>query len=221
MNLHLSVNELRSFSEKIGFRYCCHKSQRLEAGVSYKRLRDEVTRQHNWIVDKVDEMTNYTALKKENPKKKINVKKAIQDAVKELEKTNTHHDYAIPTTHDISDHLLKGTKFGKFRSKAFPNAAQFMKQVDAFEWFSSEFEKNFGVIRGNDALPAMHMKVLGRHDIGEQHVYDISVDKTHSFLAEGVVAHNCMISHGAVQFLKREPSIVRTNTLYGLIKIQV
>ena len=203
MTLHLSVNELRSFSERIGFRYCCHKSQRLEAGVSYKRLRDEVTRQHNWIVDKVDEMTNYSVLKKEDPKKKINVNKAIKEAVKELEKTEPLlHSYAIPTTHDISDHILKGTKFGKFRSKAFPNAAEFMEQVDAYEWFSSEFEKNFGVSCDSDALPVMHMRVLGRHDIGEQSVYDISVDKTHSFLAEGVVAHNCMIAHGTSRFLK-------------------
>ena len=43
LTLHLDINELISFSEKIGFRYCCHKSQRLEAGVSYKRLKNEVT----------------------------------------------------------------------------------------------------------------------------------------------------------------------------------
>jgi DNA-directed RNA polymerase II subunit RPB2 len=32
-------------------------------------------------------------------------------------------------------------------------------------------------------------------------VYDIEVEKTNSFLADGVVAHNCMISHGVSRFL--------------------
>jgi intein/homing endonuclease len=49
VTLHLDMDELIPFSEKIGFRYCCHKSQRLEAGVSYKRLRNEVIRQHEWL----------------------------------------------------------------------------------------------------------------------------------------------------------------------------
>jgi DNA-directed RNA polymerase beta subunit len=33
-------------------------------------------------------------------------------------------------------------------------------------------------------------------------VYDIEVDKIHSFLANGIVAHNCMISHGVSRFLR-------------------
>ena len=33
-------------------------------------------------------------------------------------------------------------------------------------------------------------------------VYDIRVDKVHSFLANGIVAHNCMVSHGAARFTK-------------------
>lgn len=196
--LHLSINELRSFSTKIGFRYCCHKSQRLEAGVSYKRLRDEVTRQHNWIVARVDEITNYTALKKANPKKIVGTKKAVNQAIAEMEESEPLiHPYAIPSTHDISDHLLKNTKFGKFRSKGFPNAYEFMEQVGALGWFDK-----YGVEPEARSLPVMFMKVLGRHDIGEHPVYDISVAETTSFLAEGVVAHNCMIGHGTSRFLK-------------------
>jgi hypothetical protein len=54
MNLHLEMEELIPFAEKVGFRYCCHKSQRLEAAVSYRRLRVEVIRQHNCLVNRVD-----------------------------------------------------------------------------------------------------------------------------------------------------------------------
>ena len=58
----------------------------------------------------------------------------------------------------------------------------------------------------------MNMKVIGRKSVGNKPVYDISVDKTHSFLAEGVVAHNCMIAHGMGQFLKER--LLETSDLY-------
>ena len=48
--LHLDISELLPFHEKIGFRYCCHKNQRLEAAVAYMSLRVNVTRQKKWII---------------------------------------------------------------------------------------------------------------------------------------------------------------------------
>ena len=48
----------------------------------------------------------------------------------------------------------------------------------------------------------MNLKVLGRIDIGKQKMYDIQVENTNSFLANGIVSHNCMIAHGSLQFLK-------------------
>lgn len=231
--MYLSIDELIPFAEKIGFRYCCHKTQRLEAGVSYKRLRQEVTRQHNWITDKVNELTNYTETKKLFPNKNISTKKAIVQAVEELKKIEPLiHSYAIPTGKDISDHLIKGefehvdeeflneyennenaknnennqnvlgTQFGKFRSKTFPNAAEFMKDVGAYDWFSHDDQKKYGVDKDDACLKTMNMRVIDRRSVGLQKVCDISVENTHSFLAEGIVAHNCMISHGAGMFLK-------------------
>ena len=48
----------------------------------------------------------------------------------------------------------------------------------------------------------MNLKVIDIRPAGVHKVYDIQVDKEESFLANGVVAHNCMISHGAMGFLK-------------------
>ena len=143
LTLHLDINELIPFSEKIGFRYCCHKSQRLEAGVSYKRLRNEVTRQHNWIVNRVDELTHFSEIKKETPNKIVHTKDAILKAVQELKAVEPIiHEYAIPSTHDITDHLVKGTQFGSFRGKGFPTAEEFLKEIGALDWFlTPECEK--------------------------------------------------------------------------------
>lgn len=207
--LHLDISELVPFWEKIGFRHCVHKSLRLEAGASYKRLREMVTRQHNWLVQRVDEITDFSEIKKQNPTKIVGTKKAIEQAVNELSKRETLiHSYAIPTTHDITDHLVKGTSFGKFTSKSFPNAEEFMKDVGAYHWFVEEEESNnirghtcYAIKTEDDVLPTMEMTVVGIRPCGLEEVYDIEVEETNSFLANGVVAHNCMISHGVSRFL--------------------
>ena len=232
LTLHLDIDELIPFSEKIGFRYCCHKSQRLEAGVSYKRLRNEVKRQHNWLVKRVDEITNFSKIKKEFPDKIVPTKKAIKQAVEELRSFEPLiHQYAIPSTHDITDHLIKGTEFGKFNSKLFPSAEEYFKEIGVLDWFlnndndnkkyereveedinineeyefSEETKDNilcYGVNRDWKGLPTMNLKVIDIRPAGIHPVYDIEVENTHSFLANGIVAHNCMVSHGASRFTK-------------------
>ena len=199
INLHLDINELIPFHDKIGFRYCCHKSLRLEAGVSYRRLRETVVDQHNWIVNRVDELTDFANKKKENPDKIIPTKKAIEQATKELQKKEMIlHKYAIPTTHDITDHLVKGTKFGSFRSKSFPTVEDFVTEIGALEWF----DDSYATKTNEGGLPTMNLEVIDIRPVGKHLVYDIEVDKIHSFLANGIVAHNCMIGHGMGQFLK-------------------
>jgi len=225
LTLHLDINELIPFSEKIGFRYCCHKSQRLEAGVTYKRLRNEVTRQHNWLVNRVDELTHFSEIKKETPNKIVHTKDAILRAVEELKVIEPIiHEYAIPSTHDITDHLVKGTQFGAFRGKGFPTAEEFLKEIGALDWFLTPENKKeeidddtlelfdeepeetdiscYGVNRECEGLPTMELKVIDIRPAGVHPVYDIEVEKTHSFLANGIVAHNCMISHGAARFTR-------------------
>ncbi len=233
LTLHLCIDELPRFHEKIGFRYCCHKSQRLEAGASYKRLRDGVTRQHNWIVERVDEITQFSKIKKEFPNKIVPTKKAIERAVKELtEKETLLHEYAIPSTHDITDHLVKGTKFGNFRGKGFPNAEEYLKDIGALDWFLQDepvkpepgdsppseedtllegltnLNISYGVNRKCEGLPTMNLRVIDIRPAGVHPVYDIQVDDTHTFLANGIVAHNCMIGHGVSKFLQERLFLV-------------
>jgi intein/homing endonuclease len=228
--LHIDMSDLITFHDKIGFRYCCHKTQRLEAAVSYKRLRSEVTRQHNWIVDRVDQITRFKEIKSVSPQKIVPTKNAIVQAVKELKEIEPLiHEYAIPSTHDITDHLIKGTQFGRFTSKSFPTAEEFIEKIGALDCFltdndnkkvveneeSTEEEttqettqegdnevKPYGVIRGDASLPTMNLKVIDVRPIGLHKVYDIEVNRVHSFLANGIVVHNCILSHGAIQFLK-------------------
>ena len=89
------------------------------------------------IVDKVDKATNYKYSK--DNKIKIDVNKAINDAVNEVKEDETLiHNYAIPTVYDIRDHLIRGTKFGSFRSKSFPTAEDYLRNVGALDWFLND-----------------------------------------------------------------------------------
>ena len=123
--LHIKISDISKFAEKIGFRYCCHKSIRLEAGKVYR---------------------NYL----------------------EFNKTKC-------------------------------SSTEYFKKIGAFGFFE---KGKFGVMRENVGMPNMVLKVLEIKNVGLKPVYDIQVDKTESFLANGVVVHNCMISHGCSRFLR-------------------
>ena len=129
LSLH-HIKDLNNFTNKIGFRYSCHKSQRLLAGSSY----------HEY--------------------KKIN-----------------------------KDPLI---------------ACDYIESIGVLDWFLTDNSKTttYSVKREKQCLPTMNLKVISIKNIGLKDVYDIQVDKTHSFLANGIVAHNCMIAHGVSRFLK-------------------
>jgi intein/homing endonuclease len=242
--LHLDISELIPFYEKIGFRYCCHKNQRLEAAVAYMRLRSNVTRQKTWIISRINELTDYKNLKTQNPTKIVGTTKAAKQALEELKaKEPILHPCSIPSNHDILEYLVNEREGGKFASSKFISSTDFLKSIGAIDWFnepkkrlepttlteqletveSTESEEhteptestesaeptqtetvinNYGVVRETEVIPTMNLKVIDIRPAGVHKVYDIQVDKEESFLANGIVAHNCMISHGAMGFLK-------------------
>jgi DNA-directed RNA polymerase II subunit RPB2 len=218
LTLQLSIEDLIPFSEKIGFRYCYHKSQRLEAGVSYNRLRNEVIKQNNWIVNRVNELTNFQKIKEEFPNKNIQTKQAIIKAVEELKQNEPLiHEYAIPSAHDISNHFVKRTQIETFGREGFPTAEEYFREIGAINWFINDIVNNkinennnnnnneltlYGVNCESQGLPTMNLKVIDIRPAGVHPVYDIEVENTHSFLANGIVAHNCMVSHGASRFTR-------------------
>ena len=227
--LHLDISELIPFHEKIGFRYCCHKNQRLEAAVAYMSLRVNVTRQKKWIINRVNELTNYKELKSQNPDKIVGTTNAVKKAIEELKAIEPIlHECSIPSTHDILEYLVNEREGGKFSSAKFISSIDFLTSIGASDWFTTPVTQipdisetmetldisetlelpitnttnNYGVIKNDDVLPTMNLKVIDIRKAGVHKVYDIQVEKEESFLANGVVSHNCMISHGTMGFLK-------------------
>lgn len=188
--LHIGTNEALTYHSNIGFRYCSHKSMRFEAFVAHKRLCSNILRQRLWIVNRVDDILNFKK-RYANGAIKINTSKAIQQAVDELQQQETLlHPQVVPTPHDLSDHLLKGTQL---KSSKFESDGEFIERIGIMSWFRDDQVKI--------GLPTMNLKVIDVRPCGVETVYDIQVDKTESFLANGVVAHNCIITHGTSRFL--------------------
>lgn len=227
VTLQINIDQLIKFSELIGFRYCCHKSQRLEAAVSYRRLREKTAEQTRWVVERVRELSGYIR----GTRSKISLKKCVEQAHEELKKGPVYNDYySLPSYEMVRERLKRDAytseNLDKMKYDKFPTAEEYLRSIGALEFFQEEeysdiqfddglvpiiFEEEnepeikkkitYGVSNKRDNIPTFNLKVIHIEPIGLQDVYDIQVDKTHNFLANGAVAHNCLIDHGAAEML--------------------
>lgn len=237
LKIKIDIDDLVKFSNEIGFRYCCHKNQRLTAVVSYQRLRENVLRQENIILDYMIKNGEYI----KNPDKiKKNCKKTETQLLNEIR--NDILPLNEPIIHEYINKLdrIKPTDYIKVEkdensqvknicvskitkihtSKYFPIIGEYLVNIGAYKWFQennndsdsdSDNDKSYdtnssditySVDFDSEVLPAMNLKIIDIRDDGEHEVYDIEVEKDHSYLANGIVSHNCMISHGTTHMLK-------------------
>ena len=66
-----------------------------------------------------------------------------------------------------------------------------LRDCGAYEWLQPSF------VPSDDSLPAWHVGVIGVRSVGTRPTFDLSVQDTHLFVANGLVVHNCHI-HGVV-----------------------
>ena len=186
--ISIPVSDSIKFKEKIGFGYCCHKSMRLEAGCRYLRYRENVWNQQERIIEHVK-------MKREelrSQKKKYSIDMLTESAIQQ-EKFFYNDYYGHPTPSQMTEFLLSRRRTEKpmFSRKHFPGPMEYMERIGARDLFASNGESKYGVDINSNSLPLFKLKVIGREDIGEHEVFDIEVKDSHSFLANGVVVHNC------------------------------
>ena len=196
--LSVPLTHLIQFAEKIGFRYCEHKSLKLDAGVSYRRFREGVVRQRQWICERVDEISEYR-IKKANGAKQVTIIKAIEQAVAELEdKEPILHKEAIPST-KMAGRIILSKSNNELRSATFPTVEDYFKEIGAIDMFigAEDGKPNYGIKRSQSVLPVYWLKVVGvKYTQKLEKMYDITVDETESYVTNGVVSHNCMLGQG-------------------------
>ena len=111
------------------------------------------------------------------------------------------HEESIPKR-QILARLLSGKSENVIRSPSFPTVEDYFKEIGVMNLFESDDEISYGVDRDSLTLPVYYLKILDIRRNGTAKMYDIQVEETNSFLANGVVAHNCLLGAGVPYFAK-------------------
>lgn len=189
--LYIKSSDILLYKEYIGFSYCVHKSMRLELGYSYLKLRDNIWKQQKWLVDKVKLL-----------KKSLTLEKAVNLAIEELYLSFPIYNeyYSKPSVKQMIELMRSRKKWDKpmFLYKYFPTFPNYIESLGCSDIFNS-----YGVDIDKDILPIIYKKLIYIEYIGKKQVYDLEVSESHSFVANGIVVHNCI----------HDPKIIRYNTL--------
>lgn len=178
------------FAEKIGFRYCSDKNNKLTVASSYQRYSDNVRKQHINLILKTSEMYDLN-------NKKIGIKEMLIKTRKELYENEIplHEHISISKSTDVNNHRSRPISLKDYNllQKYFPTAREYTRLVGCEHWFSENkcSKKVYSIKRTDICTPCIYLDVVDvRHD-GIDDVYDIIDVPNHSFLANGIVVHNC------------------------------
>jgi len=201
--LKINMKDVFNFKYNIGFSYCVHKSMRLEVGCSYLQLRDNVWEQQKWLVNRVKELKNTKSI--EN-----STKQAIKELKKQFPIYNQY--YSNPTKSQMTELLRPRKKWKKpmFSYKYFPEFEEYATSINGYNLFSFGDDTKYGVHIDESVLPILHKKLIHVKSIGKQQVYDLEVDISHSFIANGIVVHNC----------EHDPKVIRKIQLGKYISVE-
>ena len=206
---------INEFYKNIGFAHCISKHTRLAVSSSVINLRNNIKTQNDFVTNKFNDLSNYSQLNNDSIKlgysgsKKAhyinnNLKLKLDDyrdiAIQEWEINNPIYGH-IKSTSSIRDNIINKTN----NTVPFLNEKKLLESWGVYNWFRNDNnikkdkENNkkkvtattYSTNRNRDTIPCIEMKVLQRIDDGILDTYDINVDKTHNFTANGIVVHNC------------------------------
>jgi len=107
--------------------------------------------------------------------------------------------YSKPTINLLYDYVKRAKVNGEYhvnsiRIKNIIDAKEFLELTNTTHMFNNLSKCNkvtYSTMRDN-VLPIYYMSVIdNRMTDTEEYVYDINVDKSHTFMANGIVVHNC------------------------------
>lgn len=211
--LRIYTKDIKKFYLHIGFKYCIHKAVRLNAIISYIKLRDNIERQCNWVVNRAKELKGSPSVsspskRKEGKWRKILLSEAVQIAHNEL-KANEYifnNKYSLPDYQFVVQRLKRTSKYKGIRTSMrreyFPTVFDYLKQTGAIKFFIDKPKKTtYAVPLNQNSVPIFYLRVVSIKNVGLKKVYDIEVENSHNFLANGIVVHNC---HDPKEIRKKE-----------------
>jgi hypothetical protein len=217
----LEVVDGLSFAERVGFRYCTHKTARLTAAAAWWRMKRTVVSQRREVARRAlahvgTEARHSGPLQVWRPA----VDAAYAEVAAETPVLNEYYASFRGSDRVSRQHLesaIEGPMNPHVRrthrrntaasvgrggeTTGVPRLEDFLGSVGALDRYNRHSRRGspYKVVyatRQDDACePTIELGVVSVRPVGERAVYDLTVEDLHSFLANGVVVHNC-IPHG-------------------------
>jgi ribosomal protein L37AE/L43A len=184
VSVEIAVESNDEFLRKIGFRHCIDKSLRLEIAASYERYTSEIKKQFTGAMKIVSESLE------EKPRDIANALEKVRESYGDVKVLNEYYSLLTPTLVSNKRKAGRGQDLSVFDYTYMTPAREYAGQRGCEEWFT----KKYIVDRYATTIPTFGLTLQKKEAAGMQMVYDIGVAEHHSFLAEGVVVHNCIPS---------------------------
>jgi P4 family phage/plasmid primase-like protien len=188
--IYISMEDLVLFSNKIGYRYCLDNSYKLTCVGSYRQMYEKINEQCCQITEKIYELYE----------ERKNDRECIEDVYNQYcsEHVVLNKDVSYPKYSSVLQQLKKYKEYSsegkqykhKFTNKSFPKPMEYMDMLGCGDMFRMD-KKTYFIHTEDMNIPVFSHKLVGRREVGVKKVYDISVEKVHSFVANGAVVHNC------------------------------
>ena len=172
MKIRLPYNT--DFSRLIGFRYSLQKQLRLMAATSYWRFIADSRDQRRRVSAKAIEIM----ARRKCPKTTALL--AAQEVIFATEKPLSN--YSLSNT-DAMRYELHSPK----KNTGCLPCIEYLQSIQAIDWF----KKGYIVGKFENEFPSLQMEVIDIRPGNVCPVYDISVEGSHNFVANGIVVHNC------------------------------
>ena len=196
ISLPASSSTFDTFMTNIGIRYCSHKLYRFEIAASWSRYMNSILYQYNTILKNAHQKSNMCHDKGRHMR-------SLEEAIKEFEikqyALNTY--YSKPSIELFYDYMKRVSKINQsfeyksLKLKHIINAKEFIELTNTSHMFNNISNQSAITYATNrdGKLPVYDMKVINnRMNDTKDLVYDINVNHTHTFIANGIVVHNCI-----------------------------
>jgi DNA polymerase elongation subunit (family B) len=203
LELRISTKSLIDFENLIGFRYCYHKSYRLKIGTSFYKIRSEKIKLYDSILSKI--------------KERVNQGFSIYNSYNYI-KEQEFKDVSIPIRETFNSRYDSNFENYVFRDKNTleGNCKKFLIETGSYNFICSQDvnKKSYSLAKNAESIPTFNLPIKSIKEVGKKQVFDIEVNNTHNFLANGIVVHNCTQDSNLVVKL-----FEKLQTWYGLCEM--
>ena len=188
--LRLDCDDTPAFANNIGFRHCVHKQQRLSVAAC-------------WYRGLAAKLTQRTRLRKCMSKLQgsdvLDRPQAMVQTVAGESARAVALPGVVPTSPSTLCWLASRDRNKNAKSRRNKKSTAYAGECSAAAFVAGRrggklTKKVCAVPRHTNALPVWHVGVVGVRPVGLRPTYDLSVDDTHLFVANGLVVHNCAIT---------------------------